>query len=63
MPGLPPVVQWVEDPALAQVTAEAWVPSLAWELPYATGVAKNKKDMPICQEALTEEGGLIYLDY
>jgi len=26
---------------MAQVTAVVWVPSLAWELPHATGMAKK----------------------
>ena len=29
--------------AVAQVTDEAWVQSLAWELPHAMGVAKKFK--------------------
>ena len=51
------VVQQVKDPALslqwlmAQVTAVAWVRSLAWELLHATGMANKqtkprKKDIP-----------------
>ena len=40
------MVQWVKDLALsllaAQVDAVAQVQSLAWELPYAVGKAKNK---------------------
>ena len=27
--------------AVAQVTTVAWVPSLTWELPYATGMAEK----------------------
>ena len=27
---------------MAQITAVAWIRSLAWELPYATGMAKKK---------------------
>ena len=34
-------VQWVKDPA-AQVADVAWIWSLAWEVPYAMGVAKKK---------------------
>ena len=37
------IVPWVEDPAVAQVTAVAQVPSLAWELLLAVGMAKNTK--------------------
>ena len=37
------VTQWVKKPtAAAQVTAEAWIPSLAWELPYAMGAATKQ---------------------
>ena len=28
---------------MTQVTAMAWVPSLAWELPHAEGAAEKKK--------------------
>ena len=31
--------------AAAQVTAEAWVPSWALELPYIAGAAKKQKDL------------------
>ena len=39
------MVQQVKDPVLSLVlvTAVAWVQSLAWELPHATGAAKKKK--------------------
>ena len=45
IPGL--LTQWVKDPALlwlwCRPGAVAPVGSLAWELPYATGVALKKK--------------------
>ena len=34
----------VKDPVLSLVTAVAWVQFLAWELPYATGMAKKKAE-------------------
>lgn len=41
------LVQWVKGPgvvtAVAQVTAEAQIPSLAWEHPYAMGAVINRK--------------------
>ena len=41
------VTQWVGDPVLSLlwtwVAAVAWVPSLAWALPHAVGVAKKKQ--------------------
>ena len=41
------VAEWVKDPALSssvvQVTAAAWIQSLAQECPHAVGVAKNLK--------------------
>ena len=44
---IPTPVQWVKDPALLQLwyRLQLWLgisPSLAWELPYAAGVAKKK---------------------
>ena len=42
---IPGPTQWVKDPALLQaVTDAARIPSLAWELPYAMGVAKKNKN-------------------
>ena len=42
------MVQWVKDlamvTAVAQAAAVAWVQSLAWKLPKAAGVAKNKNE-------------------
>lgn len=39
-----PLWQWVKNPtAVVQVAAEAWVCSLAWELPNAASGAKKKK--------------------
>ena len=35
--------QWVKEPALLQVAAPAQIQSLAWELLYATDVAKKEK--------------------
>lgn len=32
-------------PSMAQVTAAAWVGSMAWEHPHATGIAKKKKNL------------------
>ena len=50
------MVQQVKDPgivtAAAQVTAVAWVRSLARELPHAMGTAKKKK-----KEILMKERG------
>ena len=41
--GVPTVAQWVKNPnAVAQVTSEARVPSLAQKLPYAVDVAIKK---------------------
>ena len=38
------MVQWVKNlTAVAWVVAAAWIQYLAWELPYAMGVAKKKK--------------------
>ena len=38
--GVPAVAQWVKySIAVAQVTAEVWVLSTTWELPYAAGEA------------------------
>ena len=38
------VEQWVKNPtAAAWVTAEVWVQSLAWELPYAAGLAMKER--------------------
>ena len=34
-------------PSMAQVTAAAWVGSMAWELPHATGIAKKKKKLAV----------------
>ena len=37
------MVQWVKNlTAVAWVVAAAWIQYLAWELPYAMGVAKKK---------------------
>ena len=42
--GVPAVAPWVKNPtAMAQVTAAALIRALAWELPYAAGVAKSIK--------------------
>ena len=42
--GVPTVAQWVKNPsAVAQVTVEARVWPLAWELPYTMGVARKLK--------------------
>ena len=38
-----PALSLVKDLAVALVTPMAWVPSLAWELPYVAGVAKKNK--------------------
>ena len=41
------MAQWVKKSdfatAMAQVTAAAWIQSLAWALSYAAGVAKKEK--------------------
>ena len=38
--GIPVVAQWVKNPtSMAQVIAEAWVRSMAQELPYAVGTS------------------------
>ena len=42
--GVPAVAQWVKNPtAVAQVTAEVQVQSLAQKLPHAKGAAKKFK--------------------
>ena len=42
--GLPDVAQWIKNLiAVAEVTAVARIPSLAWELPYTAGAAIKKK--------------------
>ena len=51
------VAQWVKNPiAMAQVAAKAQVQSLAWELPYAAGVAieqnKTKQNKTLSLVAL-----------
>ena len=41
--GVPAVAQWVKNPtAAAPVTDEAWIQSLAQELPYARSAAKKE---------------------
>lgn len=42
-------VQWVKDPGWSQshLTAVAQVWSLAWERPYAVGLAKKKKKVDL----------------
>ena len=46
---IPGPAQWVKGSgtvtAVVQVAAEAWIQSLAWELPYAAGVALKKKTL------------------
>ena len=41
--GIPTVVQWVKDPVMAQVAAEARVQSMAKKVPNAVGVVKKRK--------------------
>ena len=36
--------QWIQDLVLAQVNAAAQIQSLAWELPYTEGLAKERKE-------------------
>ena len=44
--GVPIVAQGVKDlTAVAQLAAVAWIQSLAWECPYATGAAKKKENL------------------
>ena len=44
---IPGLAQWVKDPALLwlwrRVAAAAQIQHLAWELPYAEGIAPRKK--------------------
>ena len=46
MGSLPALTQWVKDPALlwlwCRLAAIALIPPLAWQLPYAAGVALKK---------------------
>ena len=38
-PRIPALVQWVKNPTIvAWIIAAVWIPSLAWEIPYALGV-------------------------
>ena len=64
------MVQWVKNPtALAQVTEEEWVRSLAWELPMPQvwwPLKKKKRGVPFVAQQLTnptrinEDSGLIH---
>ena len=49
---IPGPAQWVRDPALLWLwpAAAALIPALAWDLPYATGVAiKSKKEKKVSE--------------
>ena len=53
------MVPWVRYPAVAWVIAVVWIPSLAWELPLAMGVAK-KEEFKVNGKSLLPRFMLLY---
>ena len=45
------MVQWLKDLVLHRFAAAAQIRSLAWEIPYAMGVAKKPLDRSSCSGA------------
>ena len=61
---MPGPVQWVKGSGVAaavvQVTAAAWIQSLAQELPYATGAAIKKKKKKEFSGQITSPHRLVF---
>ena len=54
---IPGLAQWVKDPVLlwlwCRLAATALIRPLAWEPPYAVGVALKRKGVPVMAQWLT----------